>query len=136
MPHGTISRTRPDDMISTLNEWGARLSKQIDHLERTIDQDIACLPIRLTPHQRELVDSLTQRERIIIRHIACGFTSHHIAQLESVAEPTVRCQSNGLYAKLEIAGRTQLAVWSLLCGIVKPADIVSAWREHAPDLLR
>lgn len=91
--------------------------------------------VSLSPHQHQRLDELTPRERVIIRHVACGFPSRYIANLESVEVRTVRSQLEMIYNKLGIAGRTQLAVYALLAGLVRPEEIVSAWREHMPEIL-
>jgi len=80
-------------------------------------------------------DALTPRERDITRRVACGFRSDQIARLESVSERTVRSHLDRIYTKLGVVGRTQLAVWALVSGVIEPAEVIAAWREHLPEVL-
>jgi DNA-binding CsgD family transcriptional regulator len=80
-------------------------------------------------------NSLTPRETDITKRVACGLRSDQIARLECVSERTVRSHLQRIYDKLGIVGRTQLAVWALVSGVIEPAEVIAAWREHLPEVL-
>lgn len=64
-----------------------------------------------------LTDKLTEREVDVLRLIARGFTNADIAERLHLSEGTVRNHVSAIFAKLEVADRTQAAVIAIQHGL-------------------
>jgi DNA-binding NarL/FixJ family response regulator len=64
-----------------------------------------------------LTDKLTEREADVLRLIARGFTNADIAERLHLSEGTVRNHVSAIFAKLEVADRTQAAVIAIQHGL-------------------
>lgn len=64
-----------------------------------------------------LTDKLTERETDVLRLIARGFTNADIAAQLHLSEGTVRNHVSAVFAKLEVADRTQAAVIAIQHGL-------------------
>ncbi len=62
-------------------------------------------------------DSLTEREREVLKAIAQGWDNTRIAADLYLAEQTVRNYTSRLYSKLGVASRAEAIVWALSRGI-------------------
>lgn len=68
-----------------------------------------------------LTDKLTEREVDVLRLIARGFTNADIAERLHLSEGTVRNHVSAIFAKLEVADRTQAAVIAIQHGLSNEA---------------
>lgn len=68
--------------------------------------------------QSALVDTLTEREKEILRLLGAGLTNADIAARLYFSEGTVRNYISSILDKLGVADRTQAAVLALRCGLV------------------
>jgi DNA-binding NarL/FixJ family response regulator len=64
-----------------------------------------------------LTDKLTEREVDVLRLVARGFTNADIAERLHLSEGTVRNHVSAIFAKLEVADRTQAAVIAIQHGL-------------------
>ncbi|HMQ52971.1 MAG TPA: response regulator transcription factor, partial [Anaerolineae bacterium] len=60
---------------------------------------------------------LTEREVEVLRLVARGFTNADIAEQLHLSEGTVRNHVSAIFAKLEVADRTQAAVMAIQHGL-------------------
>ncbi len=67
-------------------------------------------------------ESLTERERQILRLIADGKTNQQIAQELTISECTVETHIGNLLGKLGVASRTRAAAWVWRHGLVEEPD--------------
>ncbi len=65
------------------------------------------------PKPGNLIESLTEREREIICLVAKGESNHAIAQQLVISEKTVKTHVSNILTKLELADRTQLAIFAI-----------------------
>ena len=72
--------------------------------------------------QRARIDSLTRREREVVRLVAEGLKNKQIADRLSVADVTVRHHLTSIFAKLEVSDRLSLLVFAFKNGLVQPPD--------------
>lgn len=63
-------------------------------------------------------ETLTEREVLILKHVAQGLTNQEIASLLVISERTVRNHVGSILSKLHLANRTQAALYALREGIV------------------
>jgi DNA-binding NarL/FixJ family response regulator len=66
----------------------------------------------------ELPDSLTPREREILRLIAAGFSNREIAEASGTAEGTVKNQASSILSKLGVRDRTRAVLKALELGVI------------------
>ena len=64
-----------------------------------------------------LTDKLTEREAEVLRWVARGFNNADIAERLHLSEGTVRNHVSAIFAKLEVADRTQAAVIAIQHGL-------------------
>jgi len=68
-------------------------------------------------------DPLTEREMEVLRLIAQGMSNKEIAAAIFVAEWTVRSHVSNILAKLQLASRTQAALYALRSGLASLDDV-------------
>jgi DNA-binding NarL/FixJ family response regulator len=68
--------------------------------------------------QSTLIDTLTEREKDILRLLGAGLSNADIAARLYFSEGTVRNYISSILAKIGVADRTQAAVLALRCGLV------------------
>ncbi len=70
-----------------------------------------------------LVDSLSEREREVLRLLARGLSNADIAGQLYLSEGTVRNYVSSIFDKLDVADRTQAAVLAIRYGVVKVNEL-------------
>ena len=65
-------------------------------------------------------EELTRRELDVLKCIAQGMSNAEIAEALSVSMPTVRSHVHNLLGKLNLASRTQAALYAIEIGLVTP----------------
>ncbi|MFD9307467.1 response regulator [Streptomyces sp. NPDC060048] len=63
--------------------------------------------------------NLTDREREVLRHIADGRSNREIARVLVLSEKTVKTHVSNILMKLDVADRTQAALWAVRHGITE-----------------
>jgi len=63
-------------------------------------------------------ETLTGREIEVLREIALGFSNKEIAQHLSIGEKTVKTHVSNILSKLNVASRTQAALYAVRLGLV------------------
>lgn len=64
-------------------------------------------------HERQLLDELTRRELEVLKEIASGKSNKEIAASLYITEKTVKTHVSNVLAKLELADRTQAALYAV-----------------------
>ncbi len=77
---------------------------------------------------------LTERERVVLGLVACGFDNDEIARMEGVSLSTIRSQLHSVMGKLNCRNRTQLVMVALLAGLIDVDTVVGQWKRHAPEV--
>ena len=70
-----------------------------------------------------IADSLSDREKDVLTLLAHGFTNMEIAQQLYLSEGTVKNYVSSVFAKLDVADRTQAALKALRYGLVSLNDL-------------
>jgi two-component system NarL family response regulator len=74
---------------------------------------------RVASELREPVrESLTGREREIVRNVALGFRNAEVARTLGITEDTVKTHLNNVFQKLGIRDRVQLTLYAIRFGII------------------
>lgn len=77
-------------------------------------EQVASRPAQPSP---ELADKLTEREAAVLRLLARGLSNSEIAGQLHLSEGTVRNHVSAIFAKLEVADRTQAAILAIHHGL-------------------
>jgi DNA-binding NarL/FixJ family response regulator len=84
------------------------------HLDAAVTQELARSLRRPGPQSLE---SLTQRERDILRLVGQGMSNQEIAATLHISERTARTHVSNVLIKLQLASRTQAALWAIREGL-------------------
>ena len=69
--------------------------------------------VRDVAARRRPLDHLSPREREVLTALACGLSNREIARALSIGEETVKAHVSSILAKLQLADRTQAAIFGL-----------------------
>jgi DNA-binding NarL/FixJ family response regulator len=83
---------------------------------KLLDQFSGVLPV---PSNPELAHLLSERELDVLKLIANGLTNAEIAQRLFLSEGTVKNYVSAIFAKLDVADRTQATIFALRNGLAK-----------------
>ena len=95
----------PEELLNAVRGAGRRCGRRIDF----------GTPGRLTDEPERGLD-LTVREREVLALVAEGFSNRQIADSLFIAERTARTHVSNVLAKLDLASRTQAALWAVRMG--------------------
>ncbi len=73
--------------------------------------------------EKEDTEDLTPREKLILKHVALGFTNKEIATKLFISAHTVISHRKNITRKLDIKTVSGLTVYALINGIIKMEDI-------------
>ncbi len=104
-----------DDLVAAIR--GAAQGKPQLH------PDIARRLMSRAPMPDDPFDSLTERERDILKLLARGMSNKEIAAQLVLTEMTVKGYVSDLFAKLGVNDRTQAALMAVRFGLVKPEEL-------------
>jgi DNA-binding NarL/FixJ family response regulator len=68
------------------------------------------------------LESLTDRELEVLRHIACGRSNAEIARLLYVSDETVKTHASRIFMKLGVRDRTQAVIFAYEHGVVERVE--------------
>ena len=78
-----------------------------------LDPQVARLLARRVRNPRPDHEPLTEREREVLRLVARGHSNKEIAALLDITERTARTHVSNILGKLDLASRTQAALWAI-----------------------
>jgi DNA-binding NarL/FixJ family response regulator len=89
---------------------------------RLLDRFASRLPAVRDTGQSAGLDSLTEREREVLRHVARGMSNAEIAAALVVSETTVKTHVGNVLAKLSLRDRVQAVVYAYETGLTQPGQ--------------
>jgi len=107
-----LKMSSPEEMVEAIH----RLHKGESWLDPVIARKLLheiSTPLSATP----ALDPLTERELTVLRLVAQGLSNRQIASELVISEATVRTHVSNILSKLQLASRTQAALWALREGI-------------------
>ncbi len=107
----------PDDLVAAIRaayRGEARLHPDV--ARKLMDAMRGARPTSPTP-DRVTID-LTDREREVIQFVAQGRSNAEIAQALVISDKTVKTHISNILSKLNLADRTQLAIYAIKNGLV------------------
>jgi two-component system, NarL family, response regulator LiaR len=118
---GALGYLLKDSSPEQLLEAVRRVFRGEPSLEPTIARKV--LQELSSPSQdRPTTDPLTERELDVLRLVAQGLSNKEIAAALFIAEWTVRSHMSSILSKLQLASRTQAALYALRSGIASLDD--------------
>jgi NarL family two-component system response regulator LiaR len=103
----------PEDLV--------RAIRQVDRGESPLDPSVAGRVMSALSQPAGAAgspDALTARELDVLREVARGYSNQEIADRLSLSEATVRTHISHILSKLQLASRTQAALYALREGLV------------------
>jgi NarL family two-component system response regulator LiaR len=96
--------------------------RKATHGEATLHPHVAARLVQelhgATAGTRWLYDTLSERERQVLNLIATGMTNAQIAERLVISERTVKSHVNNILSKLQVADRTQAAIFAWREGVI------------------
>jgi DNA-binding NarL/FixJ family response regulator len=104
--HGyLVKRTPPAKLLESIAEVHDGSSPMSGHIARMVVQYF-----HQNSDREETTESLTQREREILEHLAKGYQNKEIAGLLGIGFDTVRSHLKNIYEKLHVNSRTEAVI--------------------------
>lgn len=99
----------PEDLVAFIRQAATGVMAVSDKLASVLASAVGS---RKSAKDRS-VDSLTQRERQILKQIAAGMSNKMIASKLDIAEGTVKVHVKNLLKKLKMRSRVEAAIWAM-----------------------
>jgi NarL family two-component system response regulator LiaR len=114
-----LKHSAPDDIVRAIHQ--AHRGETVLHpaIARMVLQELNRPP---TPRQALTSDPLSAREIEVLRLLARGMSNQEIADSLVVGEATVRSHVSAILRKLQLASRTQAALYALREGLASLND--------------
>ena len=114
-----LKHSPPDDVLRAIRR--AHEGETVLHptIARMMLQDLRRPP---RPTQPPMADPLSERELKVLRLLARGMSNQEIADTLVVGEATVRSHVSAILRKLQLASRTQAALYALREGLASLGD--------------
>ncbi len=106
----------PDELVDAIRAVQRGEARLHPNIARKLMEQVAR---RDAPSSSDrLVETLTEREREVIRLVAKGQSNQAIAQALVISEKTVKTHISNILDKLDLEDRTQLAIYAIKNGLV------------------
>lgn len=119
-----LKDVNPDDLVRAIQAaHRGEVQLHPDITKKLMNQVVATATQTNLPHrQSEALDrsaELTEREREVLRLIANGLNNRAMARQLAISEKTVKTHVSNILSKLNLADRTQAAIYALKAGLAK-----------------
>lgn len=113
-----LKDTPPNLLIQAINDVYHGISSLAPSVASKLIQEIKEVPSSV-PSETSV---LTERETLVLKHVAQGLTNQEIADILVISERTARTHMANILRKLHLANRTQAALYALREGIATLND--------------
>jgi len=112
----------PEDLIRAIRLVAAGDALLAPSVTRKLIEEFAKRP-RPVAREPQQLESLTEREREVLREVAAGLTNGEIAQRLHVSETTIKTHVAHLLDKLELRDRVQAVILAYEAGLILPGQV-------------
>ncbi len=116
-----LKNAPPEDLISAIHIVAAGDALLAPSVTRRIIEEFASLPA--TPKPDAKLDTLTERELEVLRHIGQGMSNAEVATALVVEIATVKTHVSSVLGKLGLRDRVQAVVYAFESGLVRPGGM-------------
>jgi NarL family two-component system response regulator LiaR len=95
-----------------------------------LDPAVAHVLMHEFMHAGKRATSLTEREQTVLRQLALGQTNREIAEALAVSEETVKTHVGNVLTKLQLAHRTQAAIYAIKQGFITLDEIAIPFPQN------
>lgn len=114
-----LKDVRPDQLVEAIRgAWSGNIQLHPEITSKLMAQAVTIPPEGGKRPGHDPADSLTARETEVIRLLAQGMSNKEIAAVLQIAEKTVKTHVSSILGKLELADRTQAALFAVRNGFV------------------
>lgn len=106
----------PDDLVEAIRAVHRGEARLHPDIARKLMEQVAQQPVLKPP--APALANLTEREREVMRLVAQGRSNQEIARELVISDKTVKSHVSNILSKLDLADRTQLAIYALKHGLV------------------
>jgi len=114
-----LKESEPEDLVRAIHQAHRGEPSLHPEIARKVLQELNRPAER---HERYTADPLTSRELGVLKLVANGLSNQEIARQLVVGETTVRTHVSSILQKLQLASRTQAALYALREGYASLAD--------------
>jgi two-component system, NarL family, response regulator LiaR len=109
-----LKDTAPEELLNAIREVYAGESSLSPAIARKLIQEI-----NRPPQRGDTIETLSEREREVLNLLADGLSNQEIAGVLVISERTVRNHVGNILGKLQLANRTQAALYAIRTGLAK-----------------
>lgn len=113
-----LKDSRPDELIRAIRQVYQGEASLNPSIARRVLQELA-----KPSKQQPTTDPLTTRELEVLRLISRGLNNDEIARTLVISEPTARTHVSNILSKLQLASRTQAALYAIREGLASLDDL-------------
>jgi DNA-binding NarL/FixJ family response regulator len=121
-----LKRTKPEELIAAIHTLAAGDSLLSPSVTRRVIERMTEQPTP-DPSAKELLETLTPREREVLELIAGGLSNGEIAATFVIEESTVKTHVKRILMKLRLRDRVQAVIFAYESGLTSPGN-----RESLP----
>ena len=114
-----LKDTPPDELVNAIRIVAHGDALLAPSVTRTLIAEFAGRP---EPAPVPALDSLTEREHEVLRHLAKGLSNAEMAESLFVSETTVKTHVSRILTKLELRDRVQAVVLAYEAGVISPGE--------------
>lgn len=107
----------PDELVEAIRAAHRGEARLHPDITRMLMEKVSSLP---GMGREEPAEPLTERELEVVRLVARGYHNQAIAQELVISDKTVKTHISNILGKLNLEDRTQLAIYAINNGLVKP----------------
>lgn len=116
-----LKDSSPDDLLRAIRQVHRGESSLHPMIARRVLQELS----RPVGGESALPEPLTARELEVLQQVARGLSNQQIAERLVISEATVRTHVSNILGKLQLASRTQVALYALREGLASLDDVES-----------
>lgn len=109
----------PDDLVEAIRAVHRGEARLHPNIARKLMEQVARQAGPAARSDRR-IESLTERERAVVRLVAKGESNQGIAGELVISEKTVKTHVSNILSKLDLQDRTQLAIFAFKHGLIDP----------------